>query len=118
MVNQKLIDEINKEIEERNLALKNQLFLQKILQLNSIIKLNTGVMLVGPTGSGKSTAMKVLFEAYCKVHGIKGDKYVLDPKTLTKEELYGFLDSSTLEWTDGVFTKILRKILDNKRGEA
>jgi dynein heavy chain 1 len=82
------------------------------------MKLNTGVMLVGPTGSGKSTAQQVLFEAYCKVHSVKGDKYILDPKTLTKEELYGFLDSSTLEWTDGVFTKILRKILDNKRGEA
>lgn len=43
--------------------------------------------------------------------------YVIDPKALTKEELYGVLDSTTLEFTDGVFTSILRKILDNVRGE-
>ncbi len=75
-------------------------------------------MLVGPTGCGKSTACEVLFESICKVSAIKGERYVIDPKTLSKEELYGQLDSSTLEWTDGVFTKTLRKILDNKRGES
>lgn len=75
-------------------------------------------MLVGPTGSGKSTACGILFESICRTSNTKGDRYVIDPKTLSKEELYGYLDSSTLEWTDGVFTKILRKILDNKRGEA
>lgn len=43
--------------------------------------------------------------------------HVIDPKALNKEELYGVLDSTTLEWTDGVFTSLLRRILDNVRGE-
>ena len=37
---------------------------------------------------------------------------------MAKEELYGSLDSSTLEWTDGIFTSILRRILGNMRGES
>ena len=74
-------------------------------------------MLVGPTGCGKSAAQDLLFKSICSVSNTKGEWYIIDPKTLSKEDLYGYLDNSTLEWTDGVFTKILRKILDNKRGE-
>ena len=36
---------------------------------------------------------------------------------MSKEALYGSLDSTTREWTDGLFTGILRKIVDNLRGE-
>lgn len=30
-------------------------------------------------------------------------------QAITKEELYGVLDPNTREWTDGLFTHILRK---------
>ena len=43
--------------------------------------------------------------------------HVIDPKALSKEDLYGVLDPNTREWTDGLFTHILRKIIDNVRGE-
>ena len=39
-------------------------------------------------------------------------------KAISKEELYGNLDPNTREWTDGLFTAILRRIVDNVRGEA
>lgn len=42
---------------------------------------------------------------------------MIDPKALTKDELYGTLDSTTLEYSDGIFTAVLRRILDNVRGE-
>lgn len=29
---------------------------------------------------------------------------------LGKEALYGSLDPTTLEWTDGIFTKVLREV--------
>ena len=38
-------------------------------------------------------------------------------QAMTKEDLYGVLDPNTREWTDGLFTRILRKIIDNVRGE-
>lgn len=31
---------------------------------------------------------------------------------MKKDHLYGWLDPNTLEWTDGIFTKILRKVCD------
>ncbi|PFH31617.1 dynein heavy chain [Besnoitia besnoiti] len=84
---------------------------EKILQLYQIQKLQHGVMLVGPVGTGKSAAWRVLLDAMETVDGIKGHAHLLDPKAVPKEQLYGRLDSTTLEWQDGVFTAILRKIL-------
>lgn len=69
-------------------------------------------MMVGPTCSGKTTAWRTLLKALGKVDGVKGDAYVIDPKSIRKDKLYGSLDPNTLEWTDGVFTKILRKVSD------
>jgi dynein heavy chain 1 len=37
---------------------------------------------------------------------------------MDKEGLYGSLDGTTMEWTDGVFTSLLRIILANQKGEA
>lgn len=75
-------------------------------------------MMVGPSGCGKSVAWRVLLEALSRVEKIKGESYIVDPKAINKDELYGKLDNTTLEWTDGVFTGILRKITENVRGES
>ena len=74
--------------------------------------------MVGPTGCGKSAAWKILLEAIERLDGVKGESYIVDPKAIHKDDLYGKLDSTTAEWTDGVFTGILRRIIDNVRGEA
>ena len=75
-------------------------------------------MMVGSSGSGKSTAWKVLLQAMENLDGVEGVSYVIDPKVMSKESLYGTLDSTTREWTDGLFTQVLRKIVDNVRGEG
>lgn len=75
-------------------------------------------MLVGPCGCGKTAAWKVLLEALQGVDKVKGDHYIIVPKAISKDELYGRLDNTTVEQTDGVFTLILRKILANQRGES
>ena len=74
-------------------------------------------MMVGPTGVGKTAAWRLLLYCMELVDKIKGESYVVDPKAIIKDDLYGKLDSTTAEWTDGVFTGILRKIIDNARGE-
>jgi dynein heavy chain 1 len=73
-------------------------------------------MMVGPSGSGKTKAWQTLMYAMEKTDKIKSESYVIDPKAINKDELYGKLDSTTLEWTDGVFTGVLRKITENQRG--
>lgn len=73
--------------------------------------------MVGPSGSGKTAAWKVLLKALERLEGVEGVAHVIDPKAISKEALYGVLDANTREWTDGLFTHILRKIIDNVRGE-
>ncbi|XP_047110792.1 dynein heavy chain, cytoplasmic isoform X1 [Schistocerca piceifrons] len=92
-------------------------WIEKVLQLYQICNLNHGLMMVGPSGSGKTTAWKILLKALERFEGIEGVAHVIDPKAISKEALYGVLDPNTREWTDGLFTHILRKIIDNVRGE-
>lgn len=85
-------------------------FIEKILQLFQIQRIHHGLMMVGPSGCGKTRAWQLLMQAMEKTDKIKGEAYVIDPKAINKDELYGRLDNTTLEWTDGVFTGVLRKI--------
>lgn len=107
-----------KEICDKRRLVVGDLWIEKILQLYQIQRIHHGLMMVGPSGSGKSNAWQVLLGALEKVEGIEGQSYVIDPKAMSKEALYGVLDPTTREWTDGLFTNILRKIVDNVRGES
>jgi dynein heavy chain 1 len=104
-----LIDAIKAICNEDTLEF-NDKWVEKILQLKQVIDMRHGVMMVGPTGVGKTTAWKTLLKALSRVDKVKGDYFVIDPKSIKKEKLYGSLDPNTLEWTDGIFTKILRKV--------
>lgn len=103
-------------VEERKLVATDA-WLTKVLQLYQIQSLHHGVMMVGSSGTGKSTAWQTLLAALQRVDGVEGVCHVIDPKVMSKESLYGSLDSTTREWTDGLFTSILRKVVDNLRGE-
>ncbi|RXG49840.1 hypothetical protein VDGE_00518 [Verticillium dahliae] len=101
---------------ERQLVV-NDTWMTKVIQLYQIQNIHHGVMMVGNSGTGKSAAWKILLDALQKVEGVEGVHHVIDSKVMSKEALYGNLDSTTREWTDGLFTSILRKIVDNLRGE-
>ncbi|KAL3873221.1 hypothetical protein ACJMK2_036362 [Sinanodonta woodiana] len=92
-------------------------WVEKVLQLYQITQLHHGLMMVGPSGSGKSTAWRVLLKALERLEGQEGVAHVIDPKSISKDALYGNMDPNTREWTDGLFTHTLRKIIDNVRGE-
>ncbi|KAG9099539.1 hypothetical protein FS749_001026 [Ceratobasidium sp. UAMH 11750] len=102
---------------ERNLV-TGEKWIAKILQLYQIQKIQHGLMMVGPSGSGKTNAWKVLLSALERFDGTEGVAYVIDPKAIHKDALYGTLDPTTREWNDGLFTHILRKIVDDVRGES
>ena len=113
---EKLEDAIRASAKENHLVL-NDTWMTKILQLYQIQTIHHGVMMVGNSGSGKSAIWKTLLRALQQVEGVEGVCHVIDSKVMSKEALYGNLDSTTREWTDGLFTSILRKIVDNLRGE-
>ncbi|KJZ68681.1 hypothetical protein HIM_11924 [Hirsutella minnesotensis 3608] len=97
---------------ERHLVVTDT-WMTKVLQLYQIQKIHHGVMMVGNSGSGKSAAWRLLLDALQKVEAIEGVSHVIDSKVMSKEALYGSLDSTTREWTDGLFTSILRKEVAN-----
>ena len=96
----------------------SEAWMVKCLQLYQIQVIYHGVMMVGDSGSGKSAAWRVLLRALQQNEEIESVYHVIDSKVMSKEALYGSLDSTTREWTDGLFTSILRKVADNLRGES
>ena len=113
-----LIDTIHELLKTRYNLIYDDDFISKVLQLHLIQSLQHGIMMVGPTGSGKTSAYKLLQDCMQIVTNTKVEVYVIEPKSISKDDLYGRLDPTTGEWTDGVFTGTLRRILDNVRGES
>jgi len=64
---------------------------EKVIQLLETQNVRFGVMIVGPTGGGKSTILRVLQEAFCSIiEPIKKVKIkVINPKSISMGELYG-----------------------------
>lgn len=112
-----LREQIVKVCSERRLE-DGERWIAKILQLYQIQKIQHGLMMVGPSGSGKTNAWQVLLAALERLDGVEGVSYVIDPKAMHKDALYGTLDQTTREWNDGLFTHVLRKIVDDVRGES
>lgn len=112
-----LREHIIKVCAERRLV-DGERWIAKILQLYQIQKIQHGLMMVGPSGSGKTNAWQVLLAALERLDGVEGVSYVIDPKAMHKDALYGTLDQTTREWNDGLFTHVLRKIVDDVRGES
>lgn len=87
-------------------------WITKCAQLNDLISNHHGVMLVGAAGAGKSAIVQTLGTS------LNAKISVIDPKVMSKEELYGALDATTRDWKDGVFTSILRNVINNVTGES
>ncbi|XP_043489610.1 dynein axonemal heavy chain 6 [Polistes fuscatus] len=93
-----------------------QCTIKKAIQLHETMVVRHGVMLVGPTGSGKSTVLNTLCKTYTRLYemGVEGQyyqpvhMYILNPKAVTIGELYGEVDKLTNEWRDGLLGVIIR----------
>lgn len=85
--------------------------IEAILHLHNIIDIMSGAIITGPPHSGKTHTYRALFNICESLSNKKGRMYVINPKVMNKEYLFGKL-SSAGEWTDGLFTRIIRKITD------
>jgi dynein heavy chain len=82
---------------------------RKVLQLYDITLVRHGIMLVGPTGGGKSQIFKNLRAALDTTTGIVHKDVRLNPKAIRAQEMYGEMDLSSGEWTTGVFAALWAK---------
>ena len=87
-------------------------------QLFETLNVRFGVMIVGPTGGGKTTIYKILADAMTKLReesNSNDERFqkvkikLLNPKSISMGELYGEENADSQEWTDGLASKILRK---------
>lgn len=93
-------------------------FITKVIQIHETQLVRHGMMVVGETGSGKSTNVAVLAKALGYLHEDKivdkdgfyklVDRLVLNPKSITAGELYGEFNLLTNEWRDGIVPKLVR----------
>jgi dynein heavy chain len=84
-------------------------FLLKVVQLEEVLAIRHCVFVMGPPGSGKSQCWKML--AAARGHLGRKTKYVdVNPKSVSTEELYGYITMATREWKDGLLSKVMRDL--------
>lgn len=111
---------VHKALDEHRLQ-RVPAFITKALQLFETMNVRFGVMIVGPTGSGKSTLYTTLQRAvsmlreegyederFQKVHS-----YPLNPKCISMGELYGEYNLLTSEWNDGLASTLIRDAVND-----
>ncbi|KAJ3189734.1 Cytoplasmic dynein 2 heavy chain 1 [Gaertneriomyces sp. JEL0708] len=81
---------------------------EKVYQLHQACRQRMGVVVVGPSGSGKSILWQLLGRAWQKL-GLTLHKHIVNPKAIERSTLLGRLDPDTREWFDGVITHASRQ---------
>ncbi|KAM6202366.1 dynein axonemal heavy chain 6 [Rhynchocyon petersi] len=111
-----IIDVMTKQNRQPELCM-----VKKVIQFYETMLVRHGVMLVGPTGGGKTTVYQVLAETLGNLQKLGIDNpfyqpvktYVLNPKSITMGELYGEVNSITLEWKDGLMALSVRAAVND-----
>ncbi|KAK9823491.1 hypothetical protein WJX72_003121 [[Myrmecia] bisecta] len=92
-------------------------FVSKVLQLYETLKVRFGVMLVGPTGGGKTTCYRTLQGAVTRMRQVINHPdelyqvtqcYAINPKCVKMGELYGEYSPLNNEWHDGLGSTFIR----------
>ena len=86
-------------------------FMTKTFQIYEMVCVRHGVMVVGYSYSGKSSALNALARGLTTMAASGKEKKTtilpLNPKSVTMGQLYGQMDASQ-EWNDGILSRIFR----------
>nr|Q39575.1 RecName: Full=Dynein gamma chain, flagellar outer arm [Chlamydomonas reinhardtii]7KZM_C Chain C, Dynein gamma chain, flagellar outer arm [Chlamydomonas reinhardtii]7KZN_C Chain C, Dynein gamma chain, flagellar outer arm [Chlamydomonas reinhardtii]7KZO_C Chain C, Dynein gamma chain, flagellar outer arm [Chlamydomonas reinhardtii]8GLV_AD Chain AD, Dynein gamma chain, flagellar outer arm [Chlamydomonas reinhardtii]8GLV_AX Chain AX, Dynein gamma chain, flagellar outer arm [Chlamydomonas reinhar len=108
--------DVNKDAEkvvlERGLQV-HPTWMNKCIQLYETYLVRHGIMLVGPSGSGKSAICECLAAALTEL-GTKHVIWRMNPKAITAPQMFGRRDDTTGDWTDGIFAVLWRRAAKNK----
>lgn len=93
-------------------------FVGKVYQIYEMLNIRPGIMIIGESFSGKTTAYRVLAKALALLQQQQQQQLqqqsdtemnethpmctVINPKSVTLGRLYGVFDSNTHEWRDGI----------------
>ncbi|KAK9876588.1 hypothetical protein WA026_013968 [Henosepilachna vigintioctopunctata] len=101
--NENLIKALEDTFVELGLT-PNKRQVKKCVELYEQLRQRMGVAIVGPPTSGKSTVRDVLRKALLKMNE-NVVQHVFNPKSMTRNQLLGYIDPDTRQWNDGILTK-------------
>ncbi|GBF96391.1 dynein heavy chain axonemal [Raphidocelis subcapitata] len=97
-------------------------FVLRVVQLSELLAIRHCVFLMGPTGCGRTECYRVLARAIAKGTNEPVNDYLkmnnrkkvtvrdIDPKAVSTQELYGFVNMATREWKDGLLSFNMREL--------
>lgn len=90
-------------------------FVGKVYQIYEMLNIRPGVMIIGESFAGKTTAYRILAKALALLEQQQQQQQntaemsethpictIINPKSVTIGRLYGVFDSNTHEWRDGI----------------
>ena len=100
---------ILKKVVEKYGLVYHEDWILKVIQLYETTRVRHGIMLVGPSGGGKSSILKCLKDTLQEYHGVQYKDVRFNPKAIRAQEMYGETDPLSGEWTTGVFAAMWAK---------
>ncbi|KAI3429649.1 hypothetical protein D9Q98_005734 [Chlorella vulgaris] len=97
-------------------------FVHQVVALSELLAIRHCVFLMGPSGCGRSEVIRVLAKAMSAGCSAPSNPYLqannrkkvvvrdLNPKSITTQELYGYVNMATREWRDGLLSCTLREL--------
>ena len=110
------VEDAIKEVVESSGLVHHPTWVKKVVQLYETINVRHGIMVIGPTGGGKTQCMNVLHKALAKTKGVAHRIARMNPKAILASQMYGEVDQMSDEWTTGVFAAMWTKY--NQRSNA
>eukprot|EP00698_Gefionella_okellyi_P011837 TRINITY_DN3147_c0_g1_i1.p1 TRINITY_DN3147_c0_g1~~TRINITY_DN3147_c0_g1_i1.p1 ORF type:complete len:4003 (-),score=857.71 TRINITY_DN3147_c0_g1_i1:159-12167(-) len=112
-VDDRLEEGIKAVCAEHNLVPDDQ-FRLKIAQLDELLVIRHCIFVIGTSGNGKSAVWSTLARTWTKL-GRPTTIRDIDPKAISANELYGYIQMSTREWKDGLLSNQMRELgeIDN-----
>ena len=98
--------EARAEMEKEGYA-PNKVWLNQLFIFWDVLKTRNGVGILGPSRSGKSSILQA--SRICSK--LSPSLVSINPKSISSSRLFGSLCNKSMTWTDGIFTKVLRRMV-------